>query len=125
MLALNEKELLTNKINNLFEKWYNKKTPGCSLGVIRNGKFLIKKNYGLRNLDTKELITSETIFEIASVSKQFTAACIALLLLRGKLSLNDSLNDILPELKFDHTVKISHLIHHESGIKDYQYSLLM
>ncbi|NHJ05226.1 MAG: class A beta-lactamase-related serine hydrolase [Candidatus Heimdallarchaeota archaeon] len=119
------KESLSLKIDTIFDKWNTNETPGCSLGVIKNGEFIYKKNYGLKNLENKEPITSNTIFDIASVSKQFTAACIALLHLKGKLSLNTSLKEILPEVKFDNRIKIRHLIHHESGIKDYQYSLTM
>ncbi|NHJ85789.1 MAG: serine hydrolase, partial [Asgard group archaeon] len=74
---MNKLELSAAEIDSLYTNWNTNYTPGSSLGVIKDSDFIIKKNYGLRNLDTKEPISSETIFEIASVSKQFTAACIA------------------------------------------------
>jgi CubicO group peptidase (beta-lactamase class C family) len=122
---LSGKELLETRIEDIFKKWNAKETPGCNLGIIRDGEFLYKGNYGLRNLVNKKLITSKTIFDIASVSKQFTAACIALLIISGKLSLNDSLNDLLPDVTFMQKIKLKHLIYQESGIRDYQYSLLI
>jgi len=122
---LSKDELLFSKIDDIFYEWNNNESPGCSIGIIRNGKFLFKKNYGLRNLSKKKPITSNTIFEIASVSKQFTAACIALLHLRKEITLNDSLKELLPAVNFDQKIKVSHLVHHESGIKDYQHSLFM
>ncbi|MCK5297542.1 MAG: beta-lactamase family protein [Candidatus Heimdallarchaeota archaeon] len=117
-------ELFFPKIDGLFKKWGTNNTPGCSLGIIRNGEILYQKDYGLRNLVSNDNITSDTIFDIASVSKQFTAACIALLILKDKLSLDDSFTDYLPEVKLDSKIKIKHLIYHESGIKDFQYSLI-
>jgi len=116
---------LFTKIDDIFSKWNTNRTPGCCLGIIRSGEFLYKKGYGMRNLADKEPITSETIFDIASVSKQFTAACIALLHLREKISINHSVSEYLPEVNFDPKIKIKHLIHHESGIKDYIYSHVM
>ena len=119
----NKKQFL--EIDALFKKWNTIDSPGCSLGVIRNGEFLYESNYGIRNLESKKPITSETLFDIASVSKQFTAACIALLILKDKLSLNCFLNDILSEVKLEHKITIGQLIYQESGIKDFQYSLFM
>jgi len=120
---MNSNELLLQKLDCLFSEWDSTTTPGCSLGVIKNGEFLYKRNYGLRDLSSKEPLTSETIFEIASISKQFTAACIALLHLEGKLSLDDSFTAYLPEVTLDPNINIRHLVYHESGIKDYQYGL--
>lgn len=122
---MNYNELFLPELDGLFYEWDSSTTPGCSLGVIKNGEFLYKKNYGLRDLSSKEPLTSETIFEIASISKQFTAACIALLHLKGKLSLDDSFTNYLPEVTLDPKIKVKHLVYHESGIKDYQYSLSM
>jgi len=99
--------------------------PGCSLGIIRNGKFLYKKGYGLANALKQEPNTSSTKFDIASITKQFTAACIALLHFREMLSIEHPVNEYLPELKIDQRIKIKHLVYHESGLKDFIFSLLM
>lgn len=113
------------KIDSLFERWNKDNSPGCCLGIIRDGEFLYKKGFGMGDLVKKMPITSKSIFEIASVSKQFTAACIALLHLRKEISIEDLLNDYFPELNFNPEIKIKHLIYHESGIKDFIYHLIL
>ena len=108
------------KIDTLFQK-FNNNTPGCAVGIIQNGKFIYKKSFGMANLDYDIPINEETKFEISSISKQFTAACIAFLKLEGELDLDDNICKYIPELP-DYGVKITirHLIHHTSGISDYR-----
>jgi CubicO group peptidase (beta-lactamase class C family) len=94
--------------------------PGCALGVIRDGALLFTRGYGYANLDHDVPISSTTIFDIGSTSKQFTAAAIVLLAQRGELSLDQDVRDFIPELpEYDETVTIRHLIHHTSGVRDY------
>lgn len=78
------------------------------------------KGYGSANLDYEIPISSNSSFDIASVSKQFTAACIALLILEDKLILETPASKFIPELgKFEDTIRIKHLIYNTSGITDY------
>jgi CubicO group peptidase (beta-lactamase class C family) len=111
---------LTDKVDQLFGQWDKPDSPGCALGVIRNGQFVYKRGYGMANLEYNIPISPTSIFEIASMSKQFTAMSIALLARQGKLSLDDDIRKYLPEMpQYQKPVTIRHLIHHTSGIRDY------
>ncbi|QKJ31378.1 serine hydrolase [Mucilaginibacter mali] len=90
---------------------------GCVL-IADQGKPIYQKAFGYANFDTKQPLTNETMFELASVSKQFTAMAIMQLHQQGKLSYNDSLNKYFPELPY-HGITINNLLHHTSGIPDF------
>ena len=88
-----------------------------SVLVADSGKVIFSKSYGFSNFETKDLLNENSMFDLASVSKQFTAAGILLLMQEKKLSLNDSLNVYFPELPYKVTIK--NLLNHTSGIPDY------
>jgi CubicO group peptidase (beta-lactamase class C family) len=95
-------------------------SPGCALAVARDGKILYEKGYGLASIEQNVAITPQTVFDIGSTSKQFTAASILLLEQQGKLSINDDIRKYIPELRdFGKTVTILHLLNHTSGLRDY------
>jgi len=95
-------------------------TPGCSAAVGVKGKPVWVGVRGVANLATGEPITPDTVFDIASVSKQFTATAILLLAQAGKLALNDLLSQHMPGLPaWATTVTVAQLMHHTSGIPDY------
>lgn len=112
---------LEAKIDSLFAE-YNS-SPGCAVGVYSKGKIQFKKGYGIANLDYDIKITPKTVFDIGSVAKQFTAACIVLLENEGKLSLDDDIRKYIPEIsEFDEgKITIRNLLHHTSGLRDYLY----
>jgi CubicO group peptidase (beta-lactamase class C family) len=94
--------------------------PGCALGVVQNGQIAYTRGYGLANLDWGIPLSSSTAFDIGSVSKQFTAAAIALLDLDGVVSIDDDVREWIPELpEYERTITIRHLLNHTSGIRDY------
>ena len=104
----------------LFAEWDSPNSPGCALGVIRDGQFVYKRGYRMANLEHNIPISSDTVFRIGSTSKQFTAMCVVLLAERGKLSLDDDIGEYLPEMpEYERTITIRHLIHHTSGLRDY------
>ncbi|WP_291721426.1 serine hydrolase domain-containing protein [Bernardetia sp.] len=108
-----------NSIDSIFKSYDEGNSPGFAIGVIKENKILYNKGFGLANLDYKIPISSESAFSIASVSKQFTAACIALLIIEGKLSLETPVSDFVPSLKkYRDTIKVKHLIYNTSGITD-------
>jgi CubicO group peptidase (beta-lactamase class C family) len=112
------------KIDQLFAPWYNENTPGAAVAVVRDGEVIFKKGYGEANLEYHIPITPSTVFHMASVSKQFTAYAIAVLVQQGKLSLDDDIRKYIPEVPdFGETITISHLVHHTSGLRD-QWNLL-
>ena len=111
---------LTDKVDKLFQQWDRPDSPGCALGVIRNGRFVYKRGYGMANLEYNIPISPTSIFDIQSTGKQFTAMSILLLAREGKLSLDDDIRKYLPEMpRYQTPVTIRHLIHHTSGIRDY------
>jgi len=95
-------------------------SPGCALAVARGGRIIYEKGYGLANLEEKVNITPQTVFDIGSTSKQFTAASILLLERQGKLSVHDDIRKYLPELPdYGHKITLLHLLNHTSGLRDY------
>jgi|Deesub1362B_J571_1020462.scaffolds.fasta_scaffold00288_6 CubicO group peptidase (beta-lactamase class C family) len=111
---------LTKKVDKLFSKWDSTMSPGAALAIIKNGKIIYERGYGMADLEHNVPITPQTVFRIASTSKQFTAMCIALLVEQGKISLNDNIRKYLPELpEYFTPITIRHLIYHTSGIRDY------
>jgi CubicO group peptidase (beta-lactamase class C family) len=111
---------LAHEIDELFKQWDKPDSPGCALAIIRDGKIIYKKGYGMADLEHDVPITPQTIFYVGSVSKQFTAMCILLLVEQNRVSLDDDIRKYL--LKFPdygQPITIRHLIHHTSGIRDY------
>jgi len=110
----------TDKVDALFESWDRVDSPGAALGIFQDGRIVYARGYGTANLEYNIPITPQSVFRVGSVSKQFTAMCIALLAEQGKLSLDDDIQKFLPEMHaYIPPVTIRHLIHHTSGIRDY------
>ncbi len=107
-------------VDRLFEAHISTNAPGCAVGASRGDNVLYSNGYGIANLDYTLPITANTVFDVGSVTKQFTAASVVLLSLDGALSLDDNVRLHLPELP-DHEppITIRHLLHHTSGIRDY------
>lgn len=115
---------LAKRVDKVFEKWDKPDSPGCALGVYKDGRIIYKRGYGMANLNDDIPITPATVFHVASMSKQFTAASILLLAQQGKLSLEDDVHKYVPELPgFRARITLAHLLHHTSGLRD-QWSLL-
>jgi CubicO group peptidase (beta-lactamase class C family) len=106
------------KIDSLFAS-YNLQTPGAAVAIVKDGKVIFKKGYGMANLNHDIPVTPQTVFNIASVSKQFTAFAIYLLESEGRLSFEDDVRKYIPELPFyGSPIKIKHLLAHTSGLRD-------
>ena len=109
------------KAEAFLSQWDKNDMPGGSVGVIKDGKLIYKRAFGMASLDYDVPNTPATLFNVASASKPFTAMSIALLAQQGKLSLDDDIRKYLPEIpKYDETITIRHLLHHTSGIREYQ-----
>ena len=112
------------KIDALFKQLDNKQSPGCAIGIVRNDTLIYAKGYGMVNLGYGIPITTQSIFEMGSVSKQFTAYAIQLLAHQGKLSVDDDFHKYLPWLPdFETKITVSNLLYHTSGIRDYDQLL--
>jgi CubicO group peptidase (beta-lactamase class C family) len=110
---------LSAKVDKLFGIIDRNTSPGCAVAVIKDGRILHKAGYGVADLDHDIPITPSTIFQVGSMSKQFTATAIVLLAQDGKLSLDDDVRKHLPEIPdFGERITIRHLLHHTSGVRD-------
>ena len=128
---------LEPQVDRIFSKWTSS-TPGCAVGVAVDGKPALAKAYGMADLEHDVKNTADTIFEAGSVSKQFTAAAVLLLVREGKLSLDDPVRKYIPELPSFPApegilagsagsgsanravpLTIRHLLHHTSGLRDW------
>lgn len=116
---------LAAKVDAVFAAYAKPDVPGCAVGVYRDGKIAFSKGYGAANLEHGIPITPKTVFYIGSVSKQFTAAAVALLARQGKISLDDDVRKHVPEVPdFGTPITIRQLIHHTSGLKE-KWDLLL
>jgi CubicO group peptidase (beta-lactamase class C family) len=94
--------------------------PGAAVAVIKNGKVVKMKGYGLASIEFNAPVTLDTVFEIGSVSKQMTAAGIMLLVQDGKVNLDEKVSTYLPNTpEVWNDVTVRHLLTHTSGIKSY------
>lgn len=115
----------SEKVDKLFETWNRTDSPGAVVAVVKDGEVLHSKGFGQANLEHRIPNQPTTIFHVASVSKQFTAFAVFLLEEDGKLALDDDIRKYIPELpEFEDTIRIRHLIHHTSGLRD-QWELLV
>ena len=95
-------------------------SPGCSVAVLKDGRTIHARGYGLASLEHDVPIRPDTVFDIASISKQFTAASIVLLDLEHRLSLDDSIAKHVPELAATgRGVTLRQMLHHTGGLRDY------
>ena len=109
-----------NAVDKLFSEWNKSDSPGGSFAVIKNGDVLYKGGFGYGNLDYDYPNASNSVFYLASVSKQFTAMAMALLEEQGKISLDDDIRKYFPEIPdYGSKIIIRNLIHHNSGLRDY------
>ncbi|MBS1545690.1 MAG: beta-lactamase family protein [Bacteroidetes bacterium] len=114
---------LESGVDEIFKR-FNSHTPGCAVAVVDHGKVVLQKGYGMANLEYDVPITSSSIFDIASVSKQFAGLAISTLIQEGKISLDDDIHKYLPDVPdFGKAITIRHLVHHTSGLRDWPEGL--
>ncbi len=110
----------TAKVDKIFAEWDTTVTPGAALAVVREGKIIYERGYGMASLEDGLVMTPSKVFDVGSVSKQFTAACATLLVAEGKIGLEDDIRKYLPEMPaYEKPITVSHLLHHTSGLRDY------
>jgi CubicO group peptidase (beta-lactamase class C family) len=114
-------QVSTSAIDGLFSKFASAHDPGCAALVIKHGRPVFRKGYGVVDLRTLENIGRETNFRLASLTKQFTAMSVMLLVHDGKLHYEDRLTDVFPDFPaYGNTITIRQLLHHASGLVDYE-----
>ncbi len=110
---------LSEKLSQYFEAAQKAEIFNGSVMVAKGGNVLINKGFGFKNADAKTLNDSNTIYQIGSVTKQFTSTIILKLAEQGKLSLNDKLSKYFPDLPYAKEITIENLLTHTSGIYNY------
>ncbi|HET9424482.1 MAG TPA: serine hydrolase [Gemmatimonadaceae bacterium] len=115
---------ITQRVDRVFAA-FTSETPGCGVGISRNGTPAYVKTFGMANLEYGVPLTPQTVFESGSVAKQFTAAAIVLLALDGRLSIDDDVRKYVPEVPVfpGGPITIRMLLNHTSGLRD-QWGLL-
>jgi CubicO group peptidase (beta-lactamase class C family) len=117
---------LQRKVDQVFAAYDKPDSPGCALGVVRDGEFIYKKGYGTASLELGVPITPQSVFYMGSVSKQFTAASVVLAAEQGFLSLDDDVRKFVPELpSYGKTITLREMLHHTSGFRDVLGLLLL
>ena len=110
---------VTRRVDEIFEEWARTDSPGCAVAASQNGHIVLERGYGMADLEQGVAIRPDTVFNIASVSKQFTAASLLLLQEQGKLSLADDVRKYVPELPdYGKPITLRHLANHTSGLRD-------
>lgn len=109
----------SNEIDKIFN-WATVETPGCACAVSQNGKVVYNKGFGAADLERNVAISTNSVFDAASVVKQFVAASTLLLVEEGKLSLTEDIHKYIPELPdYGKKITLDHLLTHTSGIRDW------
>ncbi len=105
----------------IFRPLISADSPGLAVGLMCGGRLIFARGYGLADLDKRTSITASTDFRLASLTKQFTAMAVMLLVHDGRLKYEETLTQIFPEFpKYGSTITIRQLLNHTSGLKDYE-----
>jgi CubicO group peptidase (beta-lactamase class C family) len=108
------------RTDRIFAQWDRSDSPGCAVGVFRDGRIAYARGYGMANLELGVALSPQSVLDIGSTSKQFTAMTVVLLARQGKLSLDDDVRKHIPELPaYEKPVTVRHLLTHTSGLRDY------
>jgi CubicO group peptidase (beta-lactamase class C family) len=111
---------ISSRVDALFTQWDKPDSAGCALGVMKDGKLIYARGYGMADLQHNARITPRTTFDIASMAKQFTGMAVLLLAQQGKLSLDDDVRKYAPEVPdYGAAVTLRHLLHHTSGLRNH------
>jgi len=108
-------------MDTLFEEYNHPDSAGASIMVVKDGKIVFAKGYGMANVEERIPCGTNTNFRLASVSKQFTAMAIMILIERKKLSLDESMTELFPEFPpYGNKITVRHLLSHTAGLIDYE-----
>lgn len=115
------KTAVVKSLDSLFEKTFTAGEPGGAVIIVKNGTVIYKKGFGVEDIQTKKPVTTQTLFNVGSISKTFVACAILRLADEGKLSISDDLLKYFPDFKnreIAKKIKIYHLLTHTSGLPD-------
>ena len=110
---------IAGKVDAVFREYASAASPGCALAILHDGQVCYQRGYGMATLEHGVAIGPASVFHVASLTKQFTAAAIVRLALAGKLSLADDVRKYVPQVPdLGHVITLAHLLHHTSGLRD-------
>lgn len=108
------------RIDAIFAPFDSDASPGCAVGVVKDGELVFAKAYGMADLEQGTRLTPDSMIHLASESKHFTAAAVLLAARQGELALDDPVREHVPELPDSASaITLRHLLHHTSGLRDY------
>lgn len=114
------KQKVSTFIRQLCAEWNRPDSTGVSVAIISEGELIFAHGVGSANLEHQIPITPETIFDIGSASKQFTAFAIAMLIGDKQIAMDDNIRDYLPDIPdLGYPITVRHLIHHTSGLRNH------
>src|SRR5258708_18593947 len=122
----NKSKLIPDQIDELFSQEFKNDEPGAAVLIMMNGDTVLKKGYGVSDINTKEKITSRTLFNVGSISKTFVSNTILLFASEGKLNVNNNLYQYFPSFKnpsIAKKVKLHNMLTHTSGLPDNRWKL--
>lgn len=120
----NDQPRNNSKVDQLFAQWDRPDSPGAAVVIVKDGKVVYQRGYGCADLEHHIPITPQTVFDVASVAKQFTGLSVAMLVEQGKISLDDDIHKYLPDVPdFGKPITIANLLHHTSGLRDWPETL--
>jgi CubicO group peptidase (beta-lactamase class C family) len=110
-----------DRVDAVFLREIRPDTPGCAVGVYRNGEVVLARGYGTANIEDDRLISPRTTFNLGSASKPFTSLAVLLLEQRGRLSMDDDVRRWVPELPdYGSPIRVRDLLQHTSGLRDFE-----
>jgi CubicO group peptidase (beta-lactamase class C family) len=112
--------MVYRRVDALFEEWDHRNTPGCAVAVLYRGRTVHSRGYGKADLEFRVPIRPDTVFHVASLSKQITGYLVLLLADEGMLRLDADIREYLPWVpRFGARITLEQLMHHTSGLRDY------
>lgn len=120
IITVTQAQSLESSIDKILTSQFNNNETGVSALVAKNGKVIYRKAFGKANLELDVNMTPKNVFQVGSITKQFTAVGILMLLEEGKLSLEDDITKFIPDYPTNEKkITVHHLLTHTSGIKSY------
>ena len=114
------------QVDAMFAERVAAERPGCAVVVVKDGAVAYENGYGIADLEHHVKISPQTVFDVASVAKQFTGLGVAMLIEQGKLQVTQDIRSILPRVPdFGRTITIDNLLHHTSGLRDWPETLAL
>jgi len=118
--TLSQRNAELSRVDSLLQAYNKPDSPGFSIGIVENGQLIYSQGIGFANIETGKENSGNGIFGVASIAKQFTAACVWSLIKEGRISLDDDIRKYIPEFPFyGKPILVRHILNHTTGIRNY------